>query len=354
MVGSFQNAREAIVRMPELQPDVVFFDIHMPELSGIDAVELAHEASPGVDIVFVTAHDEYAIQAFDLNVVDYLLKPLHQARLDQTIQRLMQRRLHSQEKSTVPSRILCFRSLRFQRSGGSPEIPKWRTVKTQALFAYLLHQRGNIVLKETLLELLWSDLDVKQAASQLYTSIYHIRQCLKQMGIDAPVRNMTIQESYLLDTSRIRIDVDEWENGLRLASGGNLADSHSELRRLLDLYEGDYFQEHGYWWAENERERLRKLWYRHARSLARFYEKAGMREEALGMYERIQDVDPYNEDDGLALMKLYTATGRRAEAEKHYHKLDKLFSNELQISMPVKLVNWFKQRERNHPLTKCG
>ncbi|KRE50151.1 response regulator [Paenibacillus sp. Soil724D2] len=344
VVGSFQNAREAIARMPELQPDVIFFDIHLPELSGIDAVELAQAGCPGIDIVFVTAYNEYAIQAFELDAVDYLLKPLHQARLDHTIKRLMQRRLHKQEdiQSTAPSRVLCFRSLRFQNSSGSPEIPKWRTTKTQELFAYLLHHRGNIVLKETLLELLWPELDVKQATSQLYTSIYHIRQCLKQMVIDIPIRNLTIQEGYVLDTSRIRIDVDEWENGLRQASGGNLADSHSELLRLLELYEGDYFQEYGFGWAETERERLRKLWYKNASSIARFYEKAGLLEEALAMYERIQDADPYNEDNGLALMKLYTASGRRKEAEKHFRKLNHLFSKELQIGLTDKLVDWFE------------
>ncbi|MBT2289441.1 response regulator [Paenibacillus albidus] len=351
VVGSFGNAHEAIMRMPDLQPDVVFFDIHLPGLSGIQAAELVQEACPGTDIVFVTAYSEYAVQAFELNAVDYLLKPLHQARLDQTIKRLMQKRMNKQEDvpSTAPSRILCFRSLRFQRSGGSPEIPKWRTVKTQALFAYLLHQRGNIVLKETLLELLWPELEVKKAANQLYTSIYHIRQCLKQMGIDAPIQNMTIREGYILDTSRIRIDVDEWENGLRPVSRLNLTDSHSELRRLLSLYEGDYLPEIGYGWVEDERERLRKLWYLNARSLARFYEKAMMQEEALAMYERIQDVDPYNEEDGLALMKLYTASGRHKEAEKHYHKLNHLFSNELRIGLADKLVDWFEHAKKKLP-----
>jgi two-component SAPR family response regulator len=124
-----------------------------------------------------------------------------------------------------------------------------------------------------------------------------------------------------------------------------LADSHSELLRLLELYAGDYFQEHGYGWAENERERLRKLWYQHARLLARFYEKAGVLDEAIAIYERIQDADPYNEDDALALIKLYTATGRRKEAERHYRKLDHLFSNELRIGLTNKLVDWFESIE---------
>ncbi|MDQ0723525.1 two-component system LytT family response regulator [Paenibacillus sp. W4I10] len=345
VVGSFGTAEEAIMRMPEFQPDVVFFDIHLPQLSGIEAIGFAREACPGVDIVFVTADNSYAVKAFELDAVDYLLKPLYQPRLDQTIQRLMQRRIHKQEdiRSTASYRILCFRSLRFQRSSGSPEIPKWRTAKTQALFAFLLQQRGKIVLKETLMELLWPDLDVKLASNQLYTSIYHIRQCLKQMGIDAPIRNMTIQEGYILDTSRIRIDVDEWENGLQQISGGNLADNHSELQRLLELYEGDYLQEISYGWLEDERERLRKLWYQNARSLAQFYEKSVMLEEALALYERIHDVDPYNEEDGLALIKLYTEIGRHKEAERHYHKLDHLFSNELRIGLTDKLVDWFEQ-----------
>ncbi|MFD0697548.1 bacterial transcriptional activator domain-containing protein [Paenibacillus sp. GCM10027628] len=90
---------------------------------------------------------------------------------------------------------------------------------------------------------------------------------------------------------------------------------------------------------------MRKLWYQHARSLALFYEKAGALEEALAIYERIQDADPYNEDDGLALIKLYTATGRREEAERHYRKLDHLFSNELRIGLTDKLADWVESTE---------
>jgi DNA-binding SARP family transcriptional activator len=74
-----------------------------------------------------------------------------------------------------------------------------------------------------------------------------------------------------------------------------------------------------------------------------------MQEEALAMYERIQEVEPYNEEDGLALIKLYTASGRHQEAERHYHKLDHLFSNELRIGLTDKLVDWFGQARKKLP-----
>lgn len=83
--------REAL----RLMPDVLFFDIRMPGQSGLDAaVELADAwdtgARPFPALVFVTAYDQYAVQAFEAQAVDYLLKPVQPARLRQTVQRLQQ------------------------------------------------------------------------------------------------------------------------------------------------------------------------------------------------------------------------------------------------------------------------
>ena len=82
--------REALAR----EPDVLFFDIRMPGLSGLDAaVELADAwpaDHPFPALVFVTAYDQYAVQAFEAQAVDYLLKPVQSARLQKTVQKLQQ------------------------------------------------------------------------------------------------------------------------------------------------------------------------------------------------------------------------------------------------------------------------
>ena len=80
VVGEARNGREAVKQIRELQPDLVFLDIQMPGMNGFDVVrELRSDDLPA--ILFVTAYDEFAIDAFEVNAVDYLLKPVKQERL---------------------------------------------------------------------------------------------------------------------------------------------------------------------------------------------------------------------------------------------------------------------------------
>jgi len=89
IVGTCGNAFEAIREINRLVPDVVFLDIKMPKISGIEMLSmLDKDTMPR--IVFVTAHGEYAIEAFRENAIDFLLKPVDQARLDITLARLKQ------------------------------------------------------------------------------------------------------------------------------------------------------------------------------------------------------------------------------------------------------------------------
>jgi DNA-binding LytR/AlgR family response regulator len=99
IVAEAKNGQEAVLLTEQLHPDVVFLDIRMPVLTGVDAArqiaQLAtyDEASgwPGCEIVFITAYDQYAVQAFEQGVVDYVLKPADPDRLRLTVQRIQQR-----------------------------------------------------------------------------------------------------------------------------------------------------------------------------------------------------------------------------------------------------------------------
>ncbi len=88
IVGEAGNGREAIAIVQSLEPDVVFLDISMP---GMDGIEAAQALAGQVHVVFVTAHDEYAIKAFEQGAVDYVLKPAEPERLALTCQRLRAR-----------------------------------------------------------------------------------------------------------------------------------------------------------------------------------------------------------------------------------------------------------------------
>jgi len=89
LVGFAANGFEAVKRCEELSPDLVFLDIQMPKLSGFEVLELLGEDAPAV--VFVTAYDEYALKAFEVHAVDYLLKPVEPERLAEAIARVAER-----------------------------------------------------------------------------------------------------------------------------------------------------------------------------------------------------------------------------------------------------------------------
>lgn len=88
VVGTAENGLEAVTLAQKLKPDIVFLDIKMPGLNGLAVAEMLPKHSK---IVFVTAFDQYAADAFEQSAVDYLLKPVGEERLTKTIQRLKQK-----------------------------------------------------------------------------------------------------------------------------------------------------------------------------------------------------------------------------------------------------------------------
>jgi len=97
IVGECENGREAIEHVAELAPDLMFLDIQMPGLSGFDVLARLPQDSMPV-VVFVTAFDRYAIDAFEARALDYLLKPVEDARLEHALERV---RTHLGERALL-------------------------------------------------------------------------------------------------------------------------------------------------------------------------------------------------------------------------------------------------------------
>src|SRR4051794_41449284 len=91
VVAQAGNGVEALNVIEEHQPDVVMLDVQMPGLTGFEVARRVVEAGLDSQVVFVTAFDQYAIDAFEVNAVDYLLKPVEQARLGTAIERVRKR-----------------------------------------------------------------------------------------------------------------------------------------------------------------------------------------------------------------------------------------------------------------------
>jgi two-component system LytT family response regulator/two-component system response regulator LytT len=91
VIGQAGNGIEALATIERLQPDLVFLDVQMPGLTGFEVARRLLDAEAASHIIFVTAYDQHAIEAFEVNAVDYLLKPVDAARLELALQRARRR-----------------------------------------------------------------------------------------------------------------------------------------------------------------------------------------------------------------------------------------------------------------------
>jgi two-component system LytT family response regulator len=104
LVGEAEDGPEAVSLIVRERPDLALLDVRMPELDGLSVIRaLKNHEIPLV--AFVTAHDEYAVRAFELNALDYLLKPVDRARLRETLNRAQERMERTDERTQVMTRV---------------------------------------------------------------------------------------------------------------------------------------------------------------------------------------------------------------------------------------------------------
>jgi|KBSMisStandDraft_5_1062788.scaffolds.fasta_scaffold256343_2 DNA-binding LytR/AlgR family response regulator len=123
VVAQARNGREAIELFDELRPQVVFLDVHMP---GVNGVEAARSIGRRAEVVFVTAFDQYAVEAFRQGAIDYLVKPIDEERLLDSVQRL-QARLRAVDDAQRPEveALLERMALELRQRGGARRHLQW-------------------------------------------------------------------------------------------------------------------------------------------------------------------------------------------------------------------------------------
>lgn len=354
VIATYSNPAKVVAGVLEHRPDVVFLDIHMPGINGINLGRQIQENVPEIEIVFVTAYDQYAVHAFELYALDYIMKPIQTNRLQQTVSRVREKlSLKDTEQiqdSNVPV-ISCFNQIQFKLPGQEVRTGKWRTSKAQELFAYFLYNRERTIQRSALLDLLWPDLEESKAARQLYTTLYQIRQTLKSCRMDMiTIHGGVLEAGYRIDIGEARIDVEEWEYAMNQLKP---LDIHTvdKYEQVMSLYKGDYLGNYGYIWAEHERERLRLLWLHHMGKLSEFYEQQGMPRKAIQVNHHIQQLLPDQEESYFSLMKLYDLVGDKLRVEEQYLLLKAKIERELESAVNPKITSWYDQwKELNDKL----
>lgn len=250
VVGMFTNGSQSLESIEELNPEIIFLDIEMPRINGLDLFSQIISRLNDVKIVFVTAYAQYAAEAFELNAFDYVVKPIEIERLQKTLNRLSINKPIAGTINSNKINIKCFTKMSATVNG--KEINTNLRKKSEELLAYLLYCRGEFVSKERIMGALWPEADGDKAANNLYVAFYN----LKRLGLDdGKKRLVSIRGKMRLIIDEIECDVFEFEK-LALCCSEINNQTIDLAKKALELYTGMLFEENYYEWVQLEQVRL--------------------------------------------------------------------------------------------------
>jgi len=338
ILGKYSDPFQALDEVRRKNPQVIFMDIEMPGISGLELASKVLEMNDGIKIVFVTAYRQYAIDAFELESVDYVLKPVTKARLEKAVDRLKKLVKPDEPGPSKAARetrlsVQCFN--RFEAVfEGQTEPLKWKTAKVKELFAFLIHHLGQRLLRDEIIDTLFPDEDFNRAKINFHTCMSYLKKCLSEGGLNMAVSFS--ENCYRLSSSHISVDILEFQaivQSSRTIHDGNVG-------RFLEaeaLYQGDYLEKNGYGWAEERREALRLEYVKLATGLAEYFKNQGNIRAAEKYYFKILEMSPYSEEAMLALLCVQKDLGKRSEAIQFYQSFAERLMKDIGIKPGAKL-----------------
>lgn len=257
--GGFTNYIEVLNNIKDIKPDIAILDIHIPVMNGIELASKIMDESPGTQVIFATAFDQYAIEAFELSAVDYILKPVKKERLSKALYKAI-RNIHivdhpNEEKNSVFSeQIKLLGKLQVKSENG---IVKWNTAKVEELFAYLLLRRGKIISKYNIYADIFPEADEERAKKYLHTCIYQLRKTLKNYNMETVFELKNVDDGYILKSNKITVDLEQFkEIALEAVKNKDIA----ELWKVDEMYTGDFLDKFDALWIDEERQALKMIY----------------------------------------------------------------------------------------------
>lgn len=188
VIGECSNGHEAIQSMDKLSPDLLFLDIQMPEMDGFALLETFDESKMPA-VIFVTAYDHYAVRAFEVSAVDYLLKPFDHERMAKALERA---KSNLREKSDE------------DRSHQMLELLKELSTKQQTLERFVIKKNGRVLLVP-IEEVDWIEADGNYILLHVGQTTHIIRETMNHLELSLnPQKFVRIHRSTIANIDRVK------------------------------------------------------------------------------------------------------------------------------------------------------
>ena len=345
ILGVYTEPNEALENIINIKPDVVFLDIEMPEMNGLELASRIMEQNDELMIVFVTGYNQYALEAFQVNALDYILKPVNPNTIQKCISRLIKLRTpkNGEKAEEIDKKIYCFGDFQVYGENG---IVKWPTRKVEEMFAYFIAHRDSNVDGYILGEILWPEEDPDKIKTNLHTSLYRLRKTIKENGLPIEISSKKGGKGvYRCSLGKFSCDLIEFEN----AALKNITINRSnidEFEEICLLYRDDLFSEKNYEWCGNEKEYLQRFYINMLKDMASLYVEMGLYQKAIDKLLIVNRKSPFDEELHQRIISIYAIQKNRALLIKFHEEFKLKLLEEIGVKpqeeteeLFIKLVN---------------
>lgn len=260
VVGTYTNPLKLLQEFLIVRPDCVFLDIAMRDLNGLELAEKLRDKNPKIAIYFVTAFNNYATQAFEINAIDYILKPVRPERLSKALEKISENR--GLKKSSSQNRLKIRSFGTFEVFVGEEPIT-WLRAKPRELFAYLLQHEGKWVEKYKVCDALWREHGPDKALANLQTAVWAVRKTLREAGCTLAEVNY-FKDRYQLNISDADWDLQQFDSEYQTFISSGIPEVG---KKAISFYQGKYLSDEDWSWADIERESYKLKYYKLKRLL---------------------------------------------------------------------------------------
>jgi two-component SAPR family response regulator len=299
--------------------DLALLDMDMPTLHGLELARRLRECRPEIHIAFLTAYEEFAREAFDVEALNYLLKPVTKEDLSRLIGRFLKRSgLGAGEEIRPEPGITVHRFGPFSVTTDTGVQVRFRNSKSKELLAYLHHYRGKPVSKAQIMEEIWHGRDIERTQANLHSTVYQLRKDLEEFGLNDFIGQSKIAGgSYTLNWPIVFDDVDAYGNEIKQFKSSK---SLAHALKAVQYYGAGYLAGSGYGWASPRQAELELGYTELLEAIVDAYVRQQRYDIALEPMRKWAELLPLNGRLHAKMIALLLLMNREADA-KHYHEL---------------------------------
>lgn len=340
IIGVYTDPRQVLKDIEAMLPDAIFVDIEMPHMNGIELARQIKLLNENVQIVFVTAHSNYALDAFEVEAVHYLLKPLTGESVKMTLNRLSkyQAVMDVQQQSVKNQmRIETFGGFKLYGAEEN-QLVQWPTKKAQELFLLFVCNHGKAIDKWEICELLWSDAQPRKVEHRLHSTINRLKSALNSAGIENVVKRN--KSMYSCELAQFRCDLWSFEQLLSMHPIITI-DNISLYEQIIALNAEVWLRGEDYNWLVERREQIQEQYKGILSDMVQYFMEHEQLKSAHHYIKQLLTIDPYNEDIFVRKLELLHKLGNEKELTQAYDRFVLRFRQAMDVDVSDEMKAYY-------------